>query len=445
MATTVALAVANASEEPVIASGARLGTSRSAWPFLPTSSSVINGKALNFIVPLYDQTISPSQFDELAEYLALSTCCHALDGWRYLSMSAIALLNGARGEALHMAYYAELRAALSILAGSGIGILNTKHFSLTAIGTVNWFPGLTHNTAWEAIRQWSQSLPNAVNVVDSFDALGLNTVEWVEACRASSSRDAIASHWLMDWSIDLTSLTTDRDIRNEASYRPDLTWNALHPLSDREFSFVRNINSACSAIGYGQFEYVDLALVHDLCSKACYLRYGSSKQSDMQKLWAEVSRWLTSHKGLDRGDAFSLIQTVKSAPNTSGGKLLSSADISNKSSEGVFSRALLLLRLASALQRRQWREIRLRALSGKADWQDALLSNYAAHSNLCDQAAIITNYEIFDEDQVEAQEDIDGWLKGRRKFNPHRLWKDKPGALFQLCRFERIGILAAAL
>jgi len=85
----------------------------------------------------------------LSDYLALSCPLHALDGWRYLSAALVSLLNGARTEALHLAYYAELRAALSILAGSGIAVLNNKHYAIDNTGLVYWFSGKTHSTALE--------------------------------------------------------------------------------------------------------------------------------------------------------------------------------------------------------------------------------------------------------------------------------------------------------
>src|SRR6266481_5958480 len=116
-----AVAVASASEEPVIQAGAsRIGVANTIWPLLPLTSPVVQGNAVSFIDSIFNTTANAANLQQMADYLALSTCCHALDGWRYLSQASIALMTGARNQALHLAYYAELRAALSILGSSGI-------------------------------------------------------------------------------------------------------------------------------------------------------------------------------------------------------------------------------------------------------------------------------------------------------------------------------------
>ena len=138
MASLLQTVVLTASTGPVVDAAARLGVNPE-WPFLPVTSSLPDGKALRFIESLFGQNPNLAQVDELAEYLALSSACHAIDGWRYISQSAFAFLNGSRTQALHLAYYAELRAALSILSRSGIGVLKYKHFALTAGRGVTWF------------------------------------------------------------------------------------------------------------------------------------------------------------------------------------------------------------------------------------------------------------------------------------------------------------------
>lgn len=64
----------------------------------------------------------------LAQYIAASVALHSNDGWSYLGRSVACLLAGDTHRALHLAYYAELRAAMSLLASAGIGIFNNQHF-----------------------------------------------------------------------------------------------------------------------------------------------------------------------------------------------------------------------------------------------------------------------------------------------------------------------------
>jgi len=62
-----------------------------------------------------------------AQMISLVAACgpnHCLDGWSYLSRSVSALVARDGHSAKHMAYYAQLRAAMSMLAVSGVGIFN---------------------------------------------------------------------------------------------------------------------------------------------------------------------------------------------------------------------------------------------------------------------------------------------------------------------------------
>src|SRR6476661_7745516 len=53
---------------------------------------------------------------QLAEYVAASAILHCSDGWGYLGRAMGAQLQGDIGTSRHLAYYAELRAAMSLLA-----------------------------------------------------------------------------------------------------------------------------------------------------------------------------------------------------------------------------------------------------------------------------------------------------------------------------------------
>lgn len=445
MAVTVEHAVAGASGQPVVAAGAkRIGASQNIWPFVPTSSNIVDGKALTFVEANYDLTPSAAVNDELADYLVLSTCGHVFDGWRYLSQAAISLLNGARNHALHLAYYAELRAALSILAGSGVGVLKRKHFALNASGGIDWFDRPTHETAWRAITEWSKTSQNAMKVVRCLEAIGISASDWAEACNASPSLQQIAASWLQDWSIDLEKLESDRTLRNEASYRPDLRPAAFATLGATEIELVREISTGCAFEGSGRFQSIDLVLMHDLCSKACEVRFGIVDTHHMQLVWNDVIAWLHNHKGLDTNLTIEHVALLKKASSSIGGDVVRKADVSNADVSGVFSRAFLLLRLASALVRQQWEEIRVLSGGGKSAWQSVTLTAFGNWSNLWQTGAQPTDYGMLDEDRIEAEESLDNWLAANPQFVPFKMWREIPGAVVELCRFERVGLLAIA-
>lgn len=445
MAVTPSAAVAGASAQPVVAAGAaRIGAVHSIWPFLPTTSSVVDGKALAFAELHYNSVPPASATNELADYLVLSTCGHALDGWRYLSQAALALISGARNNALHLAYYAELRAALSILAGAGIGILKAKHFALTASGQVNWFSGTTHKTAWTALAEWAKETRHALKVIKSFEALGIPAGEWAEACNAAPSLDLIAGYWLQDWSVDLSSLGGDSLLRNEATYRPDLRSTAFDQLARSELEFVNSTSSGCAFCGDGRFECLDLVLMFDLCLKASELRFGESDHRTLHKVWNDVFAWLRNHKRMDRRMAAGAIKSLVSAACSTSGSIVRSAAPTNVGPVGVMSRAFLLLRLASALVRQQWAEIRMLSGGGTSAWQSKALASFGLWSNLWEETKPPADYSILDADRIAAEEGVETWLAGSHSFAPHTVWREIPSALVDLCRFERVGILAVA-
>ena len=64
----------------------------------------------------------------LAQYIAASAPLHCADGWSLLGRSIDCHSRGDTDAARHFAYYAELRAAMSLLAVEGVGIFSDRHF-----------------------------------------------------------------------------------------------------------------------------------------------------------------------------------------------------------------------------------------------------------------------------------------------------------------------------
>lgn len=93
---------------------------------------------------------TPERKRNLAQYIAASAVLHANDGWSYLGRAISCLMVGDAHRALHLAYYAELRAAISLLAGEGIGIFNQKHYVVNAAhSTLKLTVSRgTHQVAW---------------------------------------------------------------------------------------------------------------------------------------------------------------------------------------------------------------------------------------------------------------------------------------------------------
>jgi hypothetical protein len=161
---------------------------------------------------------------QISEYIAASIFFHCIDGWNYLSRSVAALFNGSPGVAVHLAYYAELRAAMSLLAGDGIGIFNYRHIWLDDVGKATCFEGGgTHVAADFTLQLWSQDRTRASRALDFIRVGGASIRDWITAACGTPSLPSISRvgmNWLRSWSIDLRDMQWDRGLRNAVSYRP---------------------------------------------------------------------------------------------------------------------------------------------------------------------------------------------------------------------------------
>lgn len=161
---------------------------------------------------------------QLSEYIAASAILHCFDGWSYLAHAVESLFDGDTATAVHLAYYAELRASMSFLASDGIGVFSNQHCWVDSAGAGHFFNGPgTHAFVWEAVKEWAAFPAKSVRLLDLFQVGGRSFTEWLHAAgypRGSIPTTRLARHWLEDWSLDLDVLEDDRHFRNEASYRP---------------------------------------------------------------------------------------------------------------------------------------------------------------------------------------------------------------------------------
>jgi hypothetical protein len=230
----------------------------------------------------YDDDLASSsvRHDELIEYISASAPAHLIDGWSYLARAADAILRGDLNAAVHFAYYAELRAAMSLLACEGIGVFNAKHPIITQSGTSttpikqitrNWNkakkkydlqPASTHKTVWPLLHHWG-SLKRAAILIEELVAPGGYTLhQWLDALGIpTSSARAISRQWLELWGADLTRLTDDHDSRNMVSYRPSEFRLAPAPSAPKAIDFISELWKLFEPTVAGRFPQLEKELL----------------------------------------------------------------------------------------------------------------------------------------------------------------------------------------
>ena len=157
---------------------------------------------------------------KVAEYIAVSAILHCFDGWSFLGRALQAEMASDPDAARHLGYYAELRAAMSLLASEGIGVFDKDHVVMDAKGGCHPIKGGggTHGFAWEALETWADGRATDV-LFRVITVQGFPLSEWLQQFR-STGVQAIATHWLKSWGLDIRRILLDRDARNTASYRP---------------------------------------------------------------------------------------------------------------------------------------------------------------------------------------------------------------------------------
>lgn len=167
--------------------------------------------------------VRPPVAKDLSDYIAASVPVHCIDGWSFFGKSLNAVIAGDKHTAKHLAYYAQLRALMSILASEGIGIFKNKHYEINNSGIPIVVPkGGTHSAVIEAVAEWESTAQAKDFFEDIIRPNGILLGDWFRAFSkyAGSSAPWSVSKWLDSWGYDIKKIENDQKARNYSSYRP---------------------------------------------------------------------------------------------------------------------------------------------------------------------------------------------------------------------------------
>lgn len=213
---------------------------------------------------------------DMREYVAVSTILHLIDSWEYLGKALYAQVSGAP-IAIHLGYYAEMRATMSLLATQGIGIFNQLHIVIDKNGKA--YPisrnGVmrrsTHEAVWLYLEHWLKSRDAGTLLGTIIRPRSVPLTEWINKMPCTNEQEWVpsASSVLYDFGLDLKRMTHDRDLRNVASYRPFglSSYRELSPFEQVEFLF-EIIRILEPSTGRGDFDILDQYFLCQTIEKA---------------------------------------------------------------------------------------------------------------------------------------------------------------------------------
>ncbi|MCU1045616.1 hypothetical protein JAK48_03480 [Stenotrophomonas maltophilia] len=141
------------------------------------------------------------------------------EAWQYLGAAIRAIMCNAGENAVHFAYYAQLRSVISIFAGSGVRVSLGKCYYVDDAGVRHNFTlpapvqSRTHPLAWALWSEWVKT-PYASDLMGKNMPI-ISGISLADLVLVPSSSGAL----LGAWGYDLAKGVEDHTARNKASYR----------------------------------------------------------------------------------------------------------------------------------------------------------------------------------------------------------------------------------
>lgn len=376
---------------------------------------------------------------QLTDYIAASTVGHCFDGWSFLGRALEAELAGDPGSARHMGYYAELRAAMSLLACEGIGIFNNSHAVVGQDGTCSRFGHTkgTHRIVWEVLADWSNKGKCSDRLLGVISPGGIPLVDWIR--QFNGSGHFVTSNWLEKWGLDLERLKSDHAARNLASYRPASLSGAPPAGIEKTIVVVDRLWAMCEP-GGRSFGSLDLHLVRQALVQIVErggdgfaVPQGHKRESYDQRVDRMLDGLVTGPLR-EETERFLRFETESEA---SALLLDASGDVDPDHvdhSKQVLARATLLLRLATGSVSQMLKE------SG-ADFGGDLefwWSREAVRRRLWSVGEELGSFSELWGDVESALEDAEAWLESPETETSHwGFWREQGQAGWMLSTVER--------
>ena len=382
---------------------------------------------------------------DLGEYIAASTIIHCFDGWSYLGRAIGSELAGDPDIARHLGYYAELRAAMSILAAGGIGVFDHTHVVIDAKGSCHKIEGAggTHKFAWESLEHWAETQDALALVLGSIYPDMHSLDQWLKHYPVKSK--AIAASWFKRWGLDLRRLADDREARNMSSYRPT-AFTSPGPRHVREsIETMRRYWQVWEPRTSGGFPLLDKHLLRIGIDRAFYYSQGRSRRQAPKRYRQFIDTMLNSITPTEWPESeWKKFLNFESCPDVPLMLQLASGtskpgDLSH--SAEVIARAGLLLRVASGSAANMLQSVGAPGSQALAFWSKhpsvrRLLWAGDSAPSTCSDLWI---------DLRDAIESIDDWMDQSTSVCHNTAWKEHGWEMAALGTTERVALWGLGL
>ena len=298
---------------------------------------------------------------DMREYIAVSIFLHLIDGWEYLGQALYAQAVRGAPIAIHLGYYAEMRATMSILATQGIGIFNRQHLVVDKEGIIHPMSNggvrnrLTHEAIWLYLEHWLNSGDAGKILGKIIRPLSKPLAEWIDAmpCTGEERWTPVASDMLKNFGVDLQRMKDDRNMRNEASYRPYELSSYKNPDFSKIIKYLSDtVHTLEPSTARGGFDILDRHLLCQTVEKVFISVMSKAPKDEPEQFRYQVTTMLDSILGRDSAYTDKIKNFILSnvlCPNRQTLINLASDDSDINDPLPLLSRAVLLLRLATGL------------------------------------------------------------------------------------------------
>lgn len=342
------------------------------------ASGLFVQRGFNQLGPItkFEDLLCPASQLAPATELAAEQVFHMIEGWRYASAATNSFLNNSKHTALHFAYYAELRAALSLLSWSGIRVRQNAHYYLDVFGNKKVVPhSATHTAVWGLWQNWVNRLDATQLFRDQIKLSSgvslsnvLTSLQYVDPTKT-----------LQGWGLDLAKIQADHLARNTSSYEAFWINSPLSKMTHEDLNLVLMLWRLLLPQDTGLL--FDSTLISYFLEKALPGMKAQLGGITTEDCLGRIVHSIVSDTGADVDLVSRRLDT--SQYETKPFELASSVD---SKTENVLCRAFFLLRLSMLATKSSLAATQNKATS---EW----LSNWFEHAGLWSQHSDIEAYD----------------------------------------------------